>query len=98
MKSKNQFINKSRLREYIRKYTKSEYLVDLCMLASASLIGFYCENEADFYKEDRAFMKKLKRVPNDLIDNCSIWFGNRFARIEGPRIIKLVKEDLRGIA
>lgn len=93
---KNNFIENTRLREHMRRYTSNEHLIDACLRVSMGMIGF--ENASgNFYKEDRLFIKKFKRLPNDLIDNNPIWYNYQFAQKSGPRLIKMVKEDLRGL-
>jgi len=97
MRKRGRHITNSRLRDVMRKYTSNENLIDICMQASVAMVGFASVAEEDFYKEDRLFMKRVKRIPNDVIDNCTIFLMNRFARVEGPNIIKHVKEDLRSL-
>ena len=93
---KNYFIENTRLREYMRRYTSNEHLIDACLRVTMGMIGF--ENSTDnFYKEDRMFMKKFKRLPNDQIDNNPIWCNYIFAQKSGPKLIKAVKDDLRGL-
>lgn len=95
---KNYFIRNTRLRQFMRRHTDNEQLIDTCIRVSGSLIGFSCNDETQFYKEDRQFMKKLKSFPNEKIDNNPIWLNHYHARIEGPKLIKLVKEDIRHMA
>ena len=95
---KNNFIVRSRLREMMKKHTNNEQLVDVCMRVSASMVGFSCENEEDFYKKDRAFMKQLRRIPNQQIDDNPIWLNHRVFQISGPKLIKAVKDDIRDMA
>lgn len=95
---KNVFIAKSRLRGYMQKYTESEHLIDICMRVSGQLVGFECVDEDHFYKEDRKFMKRLKRISNDRIDTFALGINHVLLKREVPRIIKSVKEDLRSMA
>jgi len=93
---KNYFIENTRLREIMRRYTSNEHLIDACLRVSMGMIGF--ENTSgNFYREDRMFMKKFKRLPNDKIDNNPVWINYQFAQKSGPQLIKAVKEDLRGL-
>lgn len=95
---KNNFIKKSRLRELMKNHTSNEHLMDICMRVSGSMVGFYCSDEEHFYKEDRAFIKKLRRIPNDRIDNNPIWMNYQMFRTEGIKLIRAVKDDIRGMA
>ena len=94
----NMFIRRSRLRELMKKYTKNEYVLDSCMRASGQMIGFICADEKSFYKTDRQFMKKLKSLSNDQIDNYALGIRHEYVGKEIKRIIKSVKEDLRSMA
>ena len=95
---KNKFITKSRLRSYMKKYTDNEYILDTCMRASGQMVGFICTDDNNFYKIDRQFMKKIKRVPNERIDNFALSMQNEYVGKEVKQIIKSVKEDLRSMA
>lgn len=98
MRKRNRFITNSRLRLLMQRHTDNEYLIDTCMYVSGAMVGFQCNNDEDFYKENRQFMKKLKSIPNEQIDNNPIWLDYHFAKVNGPRLIKLVKEDIRHMA
>lgn len=95
---KNKFITQSRLRTYMKKYTDNEYILDICMRASGQMVGFICTDEKNFYKVDRQFMKKLKQIPNERIDNFALSAQHEFVGKEVKRIIKSVKDDLRSMA
>jgi len=95
---KNKFITQSRLRSYMKKYTDNEYILDTCMRASGQMVGFICTDDKNFYKTDRQFMKKLKQIPNDRIDNYALSMQHEYISKEVKRIIKSVKDDLRSMA
>lgn len=95
---KNSFIIRSRLRNYMRKYTNNEYMLDICMRVSGQMVGFICTDENNFYKEDRQFMKNLKKIPNERIDSFALSMQHEYVGKEVKRIIKAVKDDLRNMA
>jgi hypothetical protein len=68
------------------------------MHVSGQLVGFSSVEPDDFYKEDRMFMKRLRRVSNDRIDNVALTMQHPYVGSEVKRIIKSVKEDLRSMA
>lgn len=92
---RSKFMNESRLRKFIEKYTTNKYLQDACMRVCASAVGFKIDDPEDFNKEDRAFLKRVRRMTYEQIDNSSVWYQYEFARKEGRMIIKNVKADLR---
>ena len=95
---RNIFITQSRLRGYMQKYTDNSYILDTCMRVSGQLVGFSSVETRDFYKEDRQFMKRLRKVSNDRIDNVALTMQHPYVGSEVKRIIKSVKEDLRSMA
>lgn len=95
---RNTFIVQSRLRTYMKKYTSNEYILNTCMRASGQIVGFICTDDKNFYKADRQFIKKLKQIPNERIDNFALSMQHEYVGKEVKRIIKSVKDDLRSMA
>lgn len=89
------WLTKSRLRGIFEKHTDNEHLIDACMRVCGASVGFEAVAPEDFYREDRCFMKRVKRMTSDQIDNSPLWFQYEFARKPGSEIIKQVKVELR---